>query len=105
LQGNIVICTFISPFRSDRDRVRSILPADAFFEVYVDCDLSICKQRDPKGLYKKAEAGEILDFTGVHSPYEPPLDPEMHLRTQDLDVTASVEQIMALLRKSQIITN
>lgn len=103
LQGNIVICTFISPFRSDRDRVRSIMPAGSFFEVYVDCDLSVCKQRDPKGLYKKAEAGEILDFTGVHSPYEPPLQPEIHLRTQESDVASNVKLILKALTEADII--
>jgi adenylyl-sulfate kinase len=71
-QGNIVVCTFISPFRADRDFVRSLLPEGAFIEVYVKCDLGVCRRRDPKGLYAKAEAGEIRDFTGIDSPYEEP---------------------------------
>lgn len=93
-QGNLVLCTFISPFRADRDFVRSILPRGAFLEIYVSCDLSVCKQRDAKGLYRRAEAGEILDFTGVSSPYEPPLQPEIVLDTQTQDVASCVNQVL-----------
>jgi bifunctional enzyme CysN/CysC len=89
-QGNIVVCTFISPFRADRDFVRSILPDGAFVEVYVKCDLGVCRRRDPKGLYAKAEAGEIRDFTGIDSPYEEPERPEIVIET-DLE---TVEQVV-----------
>jgi bifunctional enzyme CysN/CysC len=88
-QGNIVVCTFISPFKADRDFVRSILPDGAFFEVFVKCDLNVCKRRDPKGLYKKAEAGEIQDFTGIDSPYEIPEKPEVVVET-DIDSTDKI---------------
>ena len=67
-----MVCTFISPFQEDRRFVRGILPDGAFFEVFVKCDLEVCKRRDPKGLYAKALAGEIKDFTGIGSPYEEP---------------------------------
>jgi len=90
-QGNIVLCTFISPFRQDRDYVRSILPEGAFNEVFVKCDLSVCKRRDPKGLYKKAESGEIKEFTGLTSPYEEPVKPELVLET---DINSVEENIM-----------
>ncbi|MCB1763596.1 MAG: sulfate adenylyltransferase subunit CysN, partial [Gammaproteobacteria bacterium] len=92
-QGNIVICTFISPFHDDRGFVRSILPQGAFHEVYIKCDLSVCKRRDPKGLYRRAEAGEIKEFTGIDSPYEEPENAEVVVET-DID---SVESIVAQL--------
>jgi adenylylsulfate kinase len=79
--GLIVLTTFISPFRADRDFVRSLLPGGSFFEIYVRCPLEICEQRDPKGLYRKARNGSIPDFTGISSPYEEPLFPELVLDT------------------------
>lgn len=93
-QGNIVLCTFISPFREDRDFVRSILPQGAFNEVFVKCDLSVCRRRDPKGLYKKAENGEIKEFTGITSPYEEPVNPELVLET---DINSVEENSMKLI--------
>ena len=102
-QGNIVICTFISPFRQDRHFVRSLLPEKSMFEIYVNCPLSACKARDPKGLYAKAERGEILNFTGVGSPYEAPESPEMELNTEVFSVTQSVEMILSLLKERQIL--
>ncbi len=91
--GHIVICTFISPFIRDRQFVRSLFPEKRFFEVHVKCDLETCIKRDPHGLYKKALAGEIAEFTGISSPYEEPLAPEMVVET-DLQ---GVEQIVDLL--------
>lgn len=102
-QGNIVLCTFISPFRADRDFVRSILPPGAFLEVYVCCDVNVCKQRDVKGLYRRAEAGEIPDFTGVSSPYEPPLQPEILLDTQNQSVDTCIQQLLEELQKRGIL--
>ena len=93
-QGNIVVCTFISPFRADRGFARGIMPAGAFHEVFVKCDLEVCRRRDPKGLYRKAEAGEIAEFTGVSSPYEAPVDPELVLET-DLH---AVDELVRLVR-------
>ena len=102
-QGNIVICTFISPFRDDRDFVRSILPDGAFCEVFVKCDLSVCKRRDPKGLYKKAEAGEIKDFTDIDSPYEEPEKAEIVIETDLESVESVVERVHGFLAENGII--
>ncbi len=77
--GLIALTAFISPYRLDRDRVRRTLSPGEFFEVFVDTPIEICEQRDPKGLYKKARAGEIKGFTGIDDPYEPPLAPELVL--------------------------
>ncbi len=82
----ITLSAFISPYRADRDRVRGLLPDGDFVEVFVDTPLEVCEQRDPKGLYKKARAGLIGDFTGISAPYEAPLAPEVHLRTVDRTV-------------------
>ncbi|CAL78884.1 putative CysN/CysC bifunctional enzyme: Sulfate adenylyltransferase (SAT) subunit 1 (N-terminal); Adenylyl-sulfate kinase (APS kinase)(C-terminal) [Bradyrhizobium sp. ORS 278] len=79
--GLIVICSFISPYRSDRDMVRELMPPATFFEVFVDTPLEECMRRDPKGLYSKARAGKIANFTGIDAPYEPPLNPDLHLST------------------------
>ena len=75
--GISVLTAFISPFQKDRDMVRELLPEGRFIEIYVDCDLEVCEQRDPKGLYKKARKNEIKDFTGISSPYEAPTNPEL----------------------------
>jgi adenylylsulfate kinase len=82
--GIINLTAFISPYRIDRDRNRDIQEPRDFVEVFVDCPLEVCEQRDPKGLYAKARAGLIPEFTGISAPYEPPLKPELALRT-DLD--------------------
>ena len=79
--GVINITAFISPYRSDRDRVRAIMSNGDFIEVFVDCALEVCEQRDPKGFYKKARAGQIPEFTGISAPYEVPLNPEIVLHT------------------------
>jgi bifunctional enzyme CysN/CysC len=102
-QGNIVVCTFISPFDKDRQFARSILPSPSFFETYVKCDLDVCKRRDPKGLYRKAESGEISEFTGVSSPYESPEHPEIIVETDIMTVDQCTNEIMVTLEKAQII--
>ncbi len=79
--GMIVMTAFISPYRKDRDKVRELLDDGQFIEVYVECDLEVCEQRDPKGLYKKARAGEIPEFTGISAPYEAPNNPELVINT------------------------
>jgi len=79
-EGNTVLCAFISPFRHSRDQVRGLFKAGEFIEVFVDTPLEICEQQDVKGLYKKARAGEIQEFTGIDSPYENPLTPEIHIK-------------------------
>ncbi len=91
--GMLVITAFISPYRADRDRARQAA-GDIFHEIYVAADLATCEGRDPKGLYRRARAGEISDFTGVSAPYEPPADPELTVDTSQLDVEAAVEQLV-----------
>lgn len=96
-QAFVVIVAFISPFREDRDSVRQSMAAGRFIEVFVDSPLEICEQRDTKGLYKKARKGEINDFTGISSPYEPPLAPEIHAKTSELPVEECSTQIIDYL--------
>ena len=95
--GAICITAFISPYRADRETVRKILPPGRFFEVYVNAPIEICEQRDPKGLYAKARAKEIKEFTGISAPYEAPLTPELELRTDQLTVAESVARILEYL--------
>ncbi len=92
--GIVTLTAFISPFREDRTMVRSIMKDKDFIEVYVNCPLEVCEQRDTKGLYKKARAGEIKDFTGISSPYEPPLNPEIEVNTQQQSIEESVSHII-----------
>ena len=75
--GSIAVCTFVSPFARSRLEVRNLLPADRFLEVFVRCPLAVCRERDPKGLYKMQKTGKVAGLTGVDAPYEPPLDPEV----------------------------
>jgi bifunctional enzyme CysN/CysC len=96
--GVICITAFISPYRADRDLVRKIIPRDRFIEVYVNAPLEVCEQRDPKGLYAKARAKEIKEFTGVSAPYEAPLNPEIELRTDQMTVAESVARIVEHLQ-------
>jgi len=92
--GVLVLTSFISPYRSDRDAARALFPAGDFVEVFVDASLETCEGRDPKGLYKKARAGEIPEFTGISAPYEPPERPELVLDTAALSVEASVAALI-----------
>jgi adenylyl-sulfate kinase len=88
--GVIVITSFISPYRADRDQARETCGNERFFEVYLDVPVEVCEERDPKGLYKKARAGEIPEFTGVSAPYEAPESPEVRIDTAANDVDACV---------------
>lgn len=101
--GLIVLAAFISPFRSDRRIVRDILPQNQFVEVFVDAPLEICKQRDPKGLYEKAERGEIKQFTGIDSPYETPEAAEVYLDAETQSVAESVNQLLEYLYQSDVL--
>lgn len=101
--GLIVLTAFVSPFRRDRELARRFVetqgaPGD-FVEVFVDTPLDICEQRDPKGLYRKARAGEIKDFTGISSPYEAPLAPELHLPSGTKPVPELAEEVVAFLKQ------
>lgn len=91
--GLIVLTAFISPFRDDREMARRTVGAERFIEVFVDCPIKVCEQRDVKGLYKKARAGEILDFTGISSPYEAPIHPDVVIET----AKSSLDDSVALL--------
>lgn len=95
--GLIVLSAFISPFASERLMVRNFFPAGEFIEVYMNAPLEICEERDSKGLYRKARAGEISEFTGIDSPYEQPQRPEVVLDTARLNVDACVEVLMDYL--------
>ena len=102
--GVIVLTAFISPFLKDRNIVRELVAEGEFIEVYCDAPLDVCESRDVKGLYKKARAGEIPDFTGISSSYEAPNDPEIVLDTEYQSIENSVESIIAYLNERQIIT-
>lgn len=103
--GTISLSSFISPYKADRDEVRALHDAAGlqFVEVYVDCTLAVAEERDPKGLYKKARAGEIRNFTGIDDPYEAPGNPEIHLRTDEMTVEEEVAIIIDYLAKNGVI--
>ena len=101
--GLIVLCSFISPFRGERQLVRDMLEPGEFLEVFVDAPLDVCASRDPKGLYAKAMAGLIPSFTGIDSPYEAPEAPDLHLRTGEQDAAASVAAVLVRLRQDGFI--
>ena len=100
--GLICIAAFISPYRRDRDLIRHMSDGH-FYEIYVNAPLSVCEARDPKGLYRKARAHKIRNFTGISAPYEPPLKPELELHTDQLSVSQSVETIVRQLKKWRVI--
>lgn len=95
--GIINLVAFISPYRQDRQMARALSDRGDFVEVFVDCALDVCESRDPKGLYKKARAGAIPNFTGISAPYEPPEDPEVHLRTDTQSLDECVEAVLGHL--------
>ena len=101
--GIITITAFVSPFISDRDKVRKIIGSKDFIEVYCAADIKVCENRDTKGLYKKARLGEIKEFTGISSPYEAPLNPEIIVDTGSLDLNDSVEKIINYLKKENFL--
>jgi len=101
--GLIALTAFISPYRIDRDRVRRTIPVGEFIEVHVDTPLDICEDRDPKGLYKKARAGEIKQFTGIDDPYEAPEAPELVLHSWDRTPEELAHQVIDYLVEREII--
>jgi len=96
--GVITIATFVSPFREDRQKVRDLLGKD-FVEIYIDCPIEVCEKRDPKGIYKKARAGEIKHFTGIDSPYENPINPEIVVSTHLNTLDECVDKLIAYLEE------
>ena len=101
--GLVVLSAFISPFRADRALVRELMEDGEFIEIHVDAPLEVCEQRDPKGLYAKARAGVIRNFTGIDSPYEPPRDPEIVVDTSKLSVDECVEELLGYLKRRGIL--
>jgi bifunctional enzyme CysN/CysC len=101
--GNVVLCTFVSPFRADRDRARSLVPDGRFVEVFVDTPLEECERRDPKGLYARAREGEITHMTGLTSPYEAPESPEVRLETVGRGVEEVIGELLGRLRQMGIV--
>ena len=101
--GIITLTAFISPFKIDRDEARKRMPHGDFLEIYCQCPIEICEQRDVKGLYKKARAGEIPFFTGIDSPYEAPVRPDLVINTCDLNLEDSVQEVLILLIKHGVI--
>ena len=97
--GLIVITAFISPFRDDRANARAIIGEGLFQEVYVSADLAACEARDPKGLYKKARAGQVPDFTGISSPYEAPENPALVIDTSELNKTVALSRLATFVTR------
>lgn len=103
--GVIVLTAFISPLRQDRERVRSLFPHGDFLEIFCDASIEVCESRDPKGLYRRARAGEIPEFTGISSPYEPPINPELRCNTGEESLEDNIEQVLEMLRQRRIIAH
>ena len=101
--GTIVIAAFISPYREDRELVRSRLPHGDFLEVYCECELAVCETRDPKGLYARARKGEIENFTGISAPYEEPIKPDIIVNSSKQTIEAELELILSKLQQKGLI--
>jgi adenylylsulfate kinase len=101
--GVIALTAFISPFGADRARVRALVPHGEFFEIFCDCPLEVCEKRDVKGLYQRARAGEIKEFTGISSPYEVPQNPDLIVDTGALTLEASVAKVIKFLHERGVI--
>ena len=101
--GIIVLTAFISPFKSDRQLVRKLFQNNQFLEVFIDSSLETCENRDPKGMYKKARNGEIKNFTGIDSPYEPPENPEIHIVNNSITLHEASDQIINYLIEKKYI--
>ncbi|UCH80899.1 MAG: adenylyl-sulfate kinase [Nitrospiraceae bacterium] len=102
--GLIVLAAFISPYEKDREYIRGRFEEGDYFEIYVKCSLNKCEQRDPKGLYKKARAGIIKNYTGVSTPYEEPLSPDLVIDTEIFDLKKSVQEVLEFLNKKKFIS-
>ncbi len=100
--GLLVLCAFVSPLRADRERVRALFPKGDFVEVFVDCPLEVCEQRDVKGLYEKARKGEIKDFTGISSPFEKPENPEITISSSEEKLSDAVDKLIGYLKNTHV---
>lgn len=106
IDAGLIVCTaFISPFAADRSRVRALVKEGEFIEIYVRCSLEACEKRDPKGLYQKARKGEISNFTGISSPYEEPLHPELIIDSDQQSIEGCVDKIIAFLKEHHYLPN
>lgn len=103
--GIITLMAFISPFRADRQNVRDLVGTEDFIEIHCHCSVDVCEKRDIKGVYRAARAGEIKEFTGISSPYEPPENPELILDTNNLPLDVCVKKVMDLLFTKGILVN
>ena len=101
--GVIVMTAFISPYRADRAHARALIQDGRFVEVFVDCALEVCEERDTKGLYKRARAGEIKEFTGISAPYEPPIHPEVTLNTDTQNITECTQLVIDFLEQKKMV--
>ncbi len=102
--GVVVMTAFISPYRNDRDKVRDLMEPGDFIEVFVDCPIEVCEKRDPKGLYKKARAGQIPEFTGISAPYEAPEKPELHIDAGKLSIDECADEVVKYLEENNLIS-
>ena len=101
--GIIAITAFISPYRKDREKIKSLFSKEQFFEIFVDCPIEVCVKRDPKGNYKKAFQGIIKNYTGVSAPYETPLSPNLKIPSDKMEAIAAADRVVRLLKKGNII--
>lgn len=101
--GIVAITAFISPYSKDRERIRDLVGKDQFFEIYVNCPIEVCAQRDQKGIYAKAKAGIIKEFTGISAPYEPPVNASLVIDSTRLNPTEAAEQVLQILQDKEII--
>jgi adenylylsulfate kinase len=102
--GIVAITAFISPYQKDRDRIRKLVGKDRFFEIYVNCPMDICAERDQKGIYAKAKAGIIKHFTGISAPYEAPVNPALTISSNFTKPNEAARQVLDILRDKQIIS-
>jgi len=101
--GIIAMTAFISPYRKDRERIRDLIGRDHFFEIYVNCPVDVCADRDQKGIYAKAKAGIIKNFTGISAPYEPPEEPSLVIHSDQVDATQGAQQVLDILKNAKIL--
>jgi adenylylsulfate kinase len=101
--GIIAIAAFISPYRKDRMSIRDLVGKDRFMEIYVECPVDVCAVRDEKGIYAKARAGIIKEFTGISAPYEPPKDPDLVIHSHEEDPMTSARQVLDLIKKQGVV--
>jgi adenylylsulfate kinase len=102
--GIIAITAFISPYRKDRRKIRDLVGKDRFFEIHVDCPIEVCAERDQKGIYEKARAGVIKEFTGISAPYEPPKDPTLVIKSASTEAIEAAKRVLTILRDKKILT-